>query len=155
MWMAPLPPPQSVVVDSSSSTSAFLHAVEWLGFVCQWVQGVSTFYFPPQVSLKTNVLIPTSKTLARRDLNLNNALRKRKRPPELNWTELNSPFLPSLFAHLIRSYSEAIPKQLVSPPSKNVSGKCEKVSLSEREPSVSQSVSQGISLAFSYLLFTP
>lgn len=108
----PPTPPKSVVVDSSSSTSAFLHAFKWPGLVCQWGSGGIYFLFSPSGKLKTPVLTPTTKTRTRRDLNLNNALRKRKRT---TWTELNwTAFLPSLFTHLIRSYSEAIPKRFRS-----------------------------------------
>jgi hypothetical protein len=98
------------------------------------------FLFSPSGKLKTVVLIPTSKTLTRRDLNLNNALRKRKTPPELK--SLSAEPLHTPHSKLIRSYSEAVSQSS----SKSVAGKGEKVSLSERG-FVSQSVSQGISFA--------
>jgi hypothetical protein len=124
------------------------------------VQGVSTFYFPPSGKLKTLVLIPTSKTRTRRDLNLNNALRKRKRTTwtELNWTaqfSLSAEPLHTPHSKLFRSYSEAIPKQLLSPPVKTCRESVKKSLWLKEGSSVSQWVSQsGNLLCFSYLLFT-
>jgi hypothetical protein len=113
MWMGPHPPPtppsQSLwILHPPRQHFCMLFSDE--DWSVSEVQGVSTFYFPPSGKLKTLVLIPTSKTRTRRDLNLNNALRKRKRTiwTELNWTEQ-----PFCRASSHTSF-EAIPKRFRS-----------------------------------------